>query len=115
MGLLAKAFYRPLVYSHGWYDFGLAGVLPNFFWAMFNFFCFVFFMSPQKAFYATAIANILYEFDQLKPDGIEDLVIASSGRTFDPYDILATLAGVAISYLILKREIAFFSGNGVKD
>jgi hypothetical protein len=50
-------------------------------------------------------ANVLYELDQLRPDGFEDTVISSLGRTFDLWDIAATILGAGISYLILHREI----------
>jgi hypothetical protein len=61
-------------------------------------------MSPVRAFGASVGANVLYELDQLRHDGFEDTVISSLGRTFDPWDIVAALAGAACAYLVLRMK-----------
>ena len=106
LGLGAELAYRPLIVSNGVNDLGLSGVLPNFFWASFLTFLFAMWMSPGRAFGTSVAANVVYELDQLRPDGFEDTVISSFGRTFDPWDIAATILGAGISYLILHRESA---------
>jgi hypothetical protein len=103
LGLLAKLSYRPLIVSSGANDLGLSGVLPNFFWASFLTFCFALWMSPGRASATSLAANVLYELDQLRPDGLEDTVLSSLGRTFDPWDIAAATLGAGMSYLVLFR------------
>lgn len=105
LGLLAKIVYRPMVVSGGVGDLGLAGVLPNFFWAAFLTLLFAIWMSPRSALGTSVAANVLYELDQLRPDGFEDTALSSLGRTFDPWDIVAAVAGAAISYAIVRRGI----------
>jgi hypothetical protein len=105
LGLIAKLIYRPVILSNSVNDLGLAGVLPNFFWAAFLTFCFAVWMSPGRSLIASLGANVLYELDQMRPGGIEDTFLSSLGRTFDPWDIVAAIAGALASYLILKRNI----------
>ena len=105
LGLLAKLV-RPAIVSSGVNDLGLAGVLPNLFWAAFLTFLFAMWMSPRNALGTSVAANVLYELDQLRPGGFEDTVISSLGRTFDPWDIVATVVGATISYVIVRREIS---------
>jgi len=106
LGFLAKLVCRPAIVSSGVNDLGLSGVLPNFFWAAFLTLLFAMWMSPRNALGASVVANVLYELDQLRPGGFEDTVISSLGRTFDPWDIVATVVGATISYVIVRREIS---------
>lgn len=106
LGILAKLALRPAIVSSGVNDFGLAGVLPNFFWAAFLTLLFALWMSPRNAFGTSVAANILYELDQLISGGMGDSVNSSHGRTFDPWDIVAAAAGATISYVIVRRSMS---------
>ena len=102
--MLAKIVYRPFVTSAGFNDFGLHGVLPNFFWAMFLALVFARSLpSPAKSCASAFAANALYEIDQLRHDGIEDTLLSSVGRTFDPWDLVAAALGCLVAYALLRR------------
>jgi hypothetical protein len=104
LGLLAKMVYRPIVYSERLNDLGLHGILPNFFWAAFSALLFgLFSRSPGKACATAFVANVVYELDQLRHDGFEDTILSTAGRTFDPWDIVASAVGCVIAYGIMKN------------
>jgi hypothetical protein len=106
LGLLAKLVLRPAIVSSGVDDWGISGVLPNFLWAACLVFLFAMWMSPRNALLTSVGSNVLWELDQLRPDGFEDTILSSAGRTFDPWDIVATVVGATISFLIVRREIS---------
>ena len=104
LGLLAKTVYRPIVRSSGINDLGVHGVLPSFFWAMFCSFLFArYSRSPGKACLAAFAANAAYEIEQVRHDGIEDSLLSSVGRTFDPWDLVAAGAACGVAYLVLRK------------
>jgi len=93
IGFLAKVFYREYINSHGIDDFGLAGSLPSFFYVIG--FSQLLQIRPIKypflVILVVTIGSIIYEFKQ-QP---------SNSGVLDINDIVASIAGGAISLLIL--------------
>jgi hypothetical protein len=102
LGLLAKLALRPAIVSSGVDDLGLSGVLPNFFWAAFLTLLFAMWMSPRNAWVTSVAANVLYEMDQLIWGGCGGSTSVTHGRTFDPWDIVAAVAGATIACVIVR-------------
>jgi len=98
--------YRPAIASSGVGDLGLADVLPNFFWAAFCVFVFANWMTIGRSALAAFGANAVYELDQMRHGGLEDRVLSSFGRTFDPWDIVAAAIGVMLAYTVLRRRLS---------
>lgn len=98
LGLLAKSTYRNYIISHGIDDAGLAGSLPSFLYVIG--FSQILMIRPVK--YPVLIINgvaagsVIYEFKQSFGSGVTDV-----------NDIMASLAGGAVSaiilYMVLKK------------
>ncbi len=97
VGLLSKTTYRRFVNSRGIHDLGLSGVLPNFFYALFLTLVF-----GRWAALISIAAGIVYELDQRRH--VEDRVLSSLGRTFDPWDVVACVAGGLLGFIVLRRK-----------
>jgi hypothetical protein len=93
IGFLAKVFYREYINSHGIDDFGLAGSLPSFFYVIG--FSQLLQIRPVKypalTILVVTAGSIIYEFKQQ----------SSNSGVLDINDIVASIAGGAISLLIL--------------
>lgn len=92
IGFLAKAFYREYINSNGIDDFGLAGSLPSFLYVIG--FSQILQIRPIKypvlVMIVVTIGSVMYEFKQSYRSG-----------TLDISDIVASILGGVISYLIL--------------
>ena len=92
-GFLVKVFYREYINSHGIDDFGLAGSLPSFFYVIG--FSQLLQIRPIKypwlVIVVVSAGSIIYEFKQQ----------SSNLAGLDTNDIIASIAGGAISLLIL--------------
>lgn len=93
IGFLVKVFYRDYINSHGIEDFGLAGSLPSFFYVIG--FSQLLQIRPIKypwlVIVVVTAGSIIYEFKQQ----------SSNLAGLDTNDIIASIAGGAISLLIL--------------
>ena len=93
IGFLVKVFYRDYINSHGIEDFGLAGSLPSFFYVIG--FSQLLQIRPIKypwlVIVVVTVGSIIYEFKQQ----------SSNLAGLDTNDIIASIAGGAISLLIL--------------
>jgi hypothetical protein len=93
IGFLVKVFYRDYINSHGIEDFGLAGSLPSFFYVIG--FSQLLQIRPIKypwlVIVVVTAGSIIYEFKQQ----------SSNLAGLDINDIIASIAGGAISLLIL--------------
>ena len=93
IGFLVKVFYRDYINSHGVEDFGLAGSLPSFFYVIG--FSQLLQIRPIKypwlVIVVVTAGSIIYEFKQQ----------SSNLAGLDINDIIASIAGGAISLLIL--------------
>jgi hypothetical protein len=93
IGFLAKGIYRNYINSHGIDDFGLAGSLPSFLYVIG--FSQILQIRPIKypslVILVVTAGSIIYEFKQQ----------SSNSAGLDINDIVASLAGGAISLLIL--------------
>ena len=93
IGFLVKVFYRDYINSHGVEDFGLAGSLPSFFYVIG--FSQLLQIRPIKypwlVIVVVTVGSIIYEFKQQ----------SSNLAGLDTNDIIASIAGGAISLLIL--------------
>ena len=93
IGFLVKVFYRDYINSHGVEDFGLAGSLPSFFYVIG--FSQLLQIRPIKypwlVIVVVTAGSIIYEFKQQ----------SSNLAGLDTNDIIASIAGGAISLLIL--------------
>jgi hypothetical protein len=93
IGFLVKVFYRDYINSHGIEDFGLAGSLPSFFYVIG--FSQLLQIRPIKypwlVIVVVTAGSIIYEFKQQ----------SSNLAGLDANDIIASIAGGAISLLIL--------------
>jgi len=98
IGLLAKSVYRNYVNSNGIDDFGLAGSLPSFLYVIG--FSQLLMIRPVRypglIISVVTLGSVIYEFKQFHESG-----------KLDTNDIIASLAGGAISlfilYLVLKK------------
>ena len=92
IGFLAKTFYRDYINSHGIDDFGLAGSLPSFLYVIG--FSQILQIRPIKypalVMIVVTLGSVIYEFKQSYWSG-----------TLDINDIVASILGGVISYLIL--------------
>jgi hypothetical protein len=98
IGFLAKTFYRDYINRHGIGDFGLAGSLPSFLYVI-GFSQLLMIRPiryPALIILVVTLGSVIYEFKQFYGSGL-----------LDTNDIVASLAGGAISlfilYLIAKR------------
>jgi len=92
IGFLAKAFYREYINRNGIDDFGLAGSLPSFLYVI-GFSQLLQIRPiryPALVILVVTIGSILYEYKQSLTTGIMDV-----------NDIVASIAGGAVSLLIL--------------
>ena len=92
IGLVAKSFYRDYIISHGIDDFGLSGSLPSFLYVIgfSQILQISSFRFPALWILAVSLGSVIYEFRQYYSSG-----------TLDINDIIASLAGGLISYIIL--------------
>ena len=92
IGLLAKSVYRNYINSHGIDDFGLAGFLPSFLYVIgfSQLLQISSFRYPSLWILVVSLGSVVFELKQYYSSG-----------TLDISDIIASLAGGAISYLIL--------------
>lgn len=92
IGFLAKVFYRDFIISHGFDDFGLAGSLPSFLYVIG--FSQILQIRPIKypalVILIVTLGSVIYEFKQFRSSG-----------NLDVNDIIASILGGIISYLIL--------------
>lgn len=92
IGFLAKVFYREYISSHGIDDFGLAGSLPSFLYVIG--FSQLLQIRPIKysvlVILVVTLGSVIYEFKQYRSSG-----------NLDVNDIVASILGGVISYLIL--------------
>ena len=92
IGLLAKTFYRQYINNNGINDFGLAGSLPSFLYVIG--FSQILMIRPIKypalVILVVTIGSVIYEYKQYRSSGALDI-----------NDIIASIAGGAISFLIL--------------
>ena len=89
--LVARWIYRPLIWSHDVNDLGLAGALPNFFAVLLFTVGLAHWWVPRHAAVGSTVVAVLYEFQQQ----------GSPVRTFDPLDIVASVVGGVLGYLLL--------------
>jgi hypothetical protein len=92
IGLLAKSVYRNYICSHGIDDFGLADSLPSFLYVIgfSQLLQISTFRFPALWIPVVTLGSVIYEFKQYYTSG-----------TLDFSDIIASLAGGVVSYLIL--------------
>lgn len=93
---VARAYYRPYVYSHGIYDFHVADTLGNSLGTMATVFVFASlfgtdFRRGVSALRAGTVCIIIYE-----------LLHPLLGKPIDPWDLIATLITGAASELIFR-------------
>lgn len=92
IGLVAKSYYRSYIISHGIDDFGLADSLPSFLFVIgfSQILQISSFRFPALFILVVSLGSVIYEFKQYYSSG-----------TLDVNDIIASLAGGLISYIIL--------------
>ncbi|MCX6239519.1 MAG: hypothetical protein NTY07_18540 [Bacteroidia bacterium] len=92
IGFLTKVIYREYINSHGIDDFGLAGSLPSFLYVIG--FSQIFQIRPIKypvlVILVVTLGSVIYEFKQFRSSG-----------NLDVNDIVASILGGTISYVIL--------------
>ncbi len=102
LGLLAKSVYRNYINSHGIDDFGLAGSLPGFLYVIG--FSQLLMIRPVRypalIILVVTAGSIIYEFKQSYGSGI-----------LDTNDIIASVAGGAVSAVILYLIVKWFPGQ----
>lgn len=92
IGLLAKSYYRNYIISHGIDDFGLANSLPSFLYVIgfSQLLQISSFRFPALVVLIVSLGSVIYEFRQYFSSG-----------TLDMGDIIASLIGGLVSYIIL--------------
>lgn len=105
LGFMSKLWYRPWVHQHGVEDFGLQGVLPSFFVAVFV----VLSEAKMGAWRAALVAMAgaaVYELSQASFGGWRLPGFLGQG-TFDPWDLVAAAYGATLGALLVTwRPIA---------
>ena len=102
-GILSKVLYRPLILNAPINDFGIQGFAPNFFAALSLSLVASFWVKKGhiKTMIAVSCGILVYELEQYWTD-----------RTFDYFDIIATILGLGMSVLIF---ISLDKRDGLKE
>ncbi|MEM7203585.1 MAG: hypothetical protein AAF628_25195 [Planctomycetota bacterium] len=93
LGALTRLTFRPFVQTHDLQDFGLCGVLPNLLGTMCMAVLLSFHWRARSAAVGATLAAVVYEFDQR----------GHSLRTFDPWDIVASVIGGGLAFALLTK------------
>jgi len=94
IGILVKLAYRPYIINHNINDIGIQGYAPNFFTVLSLSLIAAYFTksNPIKTMMAVTLGVLFYEIEQIW-----------TSWTFDYMDIIASLLGLGVAVLILKK------------
>lgn len=93
VALAVRWIYRPLIDHYGLDDFGLAGILPSFLGVLLFTVVLAHWLAPRHAAVGCIVAALVYEFEQR----------GSNIRSFDPWDLVASVFGGVVGYLLLCK------------